>query len=456
MRKSLSVFSLVMINVIAVDSLRTLPMSAEYGLTLVFYYLMAGIIFFIPTALVAAELATGWPQRGGIYVWVREAFGERFGFVVIWLQWFYNLVWYPTILSLVAATLAYLINPHLVDNVYYMLFVVFAVFWGATTVNLFGMRAAGIMSSFAALFGTLIPMGLIMLLGIVWIAMGKPIQIQFSFTNFFPKITHINTLVLITAMLYGLVGTEMSAVHAQEVENPQRDYPKALLWSTIIILISLIGGSLAIAMVVPIAKLSILAGLLQAFSEFFAAFHMQWMMPIVAILIICGSIGGVGAWIIGPTKGLLAASEDGTLPAVFSRVNRYDSPYILLFAQGIIFSLLCLLFLFMPTVNSTFWVLTDISAQLSLIVYLGMFAAAIYLRYKFPDVKRAFTIPGGKIGIWIVGLLGLSSSLFAIIIGFIPPAQVAIGGFLRYEWILVIGMIIGCFVPLVLYQLQHP
>ena len=96
-KKTLGAFGLAMINVIAVDSLRSLPFSAEYGFSLVFFYILAAITFFFPTALVAAELATGWPNKGGIYVWVREAFGERWGFLVIWLQWIYNVVWYPTI-----------------------------------------------------------------------------------------------------------------------------------------------------------------------------------------------------------------------------------------------------------------------------------------------------------------------------------------------------------------------
>ncbi len=453
-KRVLSVFSLIMINVIAVDSLRTLPMSAEYGFTLVFYYLAAGLIFFIPTALVAAELATGWPETGGIYIWVREAFGERFSFVIVWLQWFYNLCWYPTILSLVAATLAYVINPHLVDNVYYMLIVVFSVFWGATAVNCFGMRAAGIMSNFAALVGTLIPMIFIIVLGIVWIALGKPIQIDFTIPTFFPKITHINTLVLLTAMLYGLVGTEMSAVHAQEVKNPSRDYPRALFFSTIIILSTLIFASLAIAIVVPLKQMGILTGLLQAFQAFFVAFHMKWMMPVVAILIICGSIGGVGAWIIGPTKCLLVASRDGTLPDIFSKVNKHQAPYVLLVAQGIIFTVLCSVFLFMPTVNSSFWVLTDVAAQLSLIVYIGMFMSAICLRYRHPNVKRAFTVPGGKLGMWIVCSLGLLSCVFAIAIGFLPPDQVQVGGLIRYEVILVMGMFVGCLVPLIIYSVR--
>src|SRR5262245_25822142 len=110
-KKILGVFSLVMINVIAVDSLRSLPFSATYGFSLIFYYLLAAICFFFPVALVAAELATGWPNKGGIYVWVREAFGERWGFLVIWLQWIYNVVWYPTILAFIAGTIAYLFDP---------------------------------------------------------------------------------------------------------------------------------------------------------------------------------------------------------------------------------------------------------------------------------------------------------------------------------------------------------
>jgi len=84
-KRVLSVFSLVMINVIAVDSLRSLPISAAYGFSIVFYYLLAAILFFVPVALIAAELATAWPETGGLYVWVREAFGRRWGF-------FYDLV----------------------------------------------------------------------------------------------------------------------------------------------------------------------------------------------------------------------------------------------------------------------------------------------------------------------------------------------------------------------------
>ena len=129
-----------MINVIAVDSIRTLPFAASLGFSLLFYYLIAALLFFIPSAMVSAELGTGWPTRGGIYIWVREAFGGRWSFVVIWLNWIYNIVWYPTIMAIIAASIAYFINPELISNRAYMASTIIILFWLATYANFHGMR----------------------------------------------------------------------------------------------------------------------------------------------------------------------------------------------------------------------------------------------------------------------------------------------------------------------------
>ncbi len=380
-RKVLSVFSLVMINVIAVDSLRTLPLSAEYGFSLVFFYILAAIVFFLPIAFVAAELATGWPETGGIYVWVREAFGNRWAFFTIWLQWIYNVVWYPTILAFIAATLAYIINPHLANDRTYLLVTVLSIFWGATIANCFGMRLSSWITTVGAIFGTIIPMVFIIILGAIWIYNGKHIQIDFSWHSFFPNLKHIDNLVFLAAVLFGLIGMEMSAVHAEEVENPQRDYPRASFYSTIIIIASLTLASLAIALVVPQKQLSLVSGLIDAFAIFFNTYHMPWMIPVIAVLIIIGAIACVSAWIIGPTKGLLIASRDADLIATFQHVNKYGAPVPILILQAVIFTILCSIFLLMPTVNSSYWILSDLTAQLALMVYVMMFSAAIYLRY---------------------------------------------------------------------------
>src|SRR3990167_2781321 len=174
-KKPLTIFSLVAINVIAIDSLRGLPFSAEYGFSAVFYYLLAALTFFIPVSLVSAELATAWPETGGLYVWVREAFGKEIGFLTIWLQWFYNIAWYPTIMSFIAVSISYMINPALSHNKLFMICVVMFVFWGCTWVNCLGMRFSSWVSNFSAVVGTLIPMFFIVMLGVMWVVDKNPI-----------------------------------------------------------------------------------------------------------------------------------------------------------------------------------------------------------------------------------------------------------------------------------------
>lgn len=449
--RPLRLFDLIMINIIAVDSLRSLPFSAEYGFSLVFFYLLASISFFVPTALVSAELATGWPNKGGIYVWVREAFGDLAGFIIIWLQWVYNVVWYPTILSFIGATLAYLINPALADSKVYMLLVIIVIFWSATFINFYGMKISSVVSTLGALFGTLFPMIFIIFLGVLWLWLGNPTQIHFKKAEFFPILTDPNNYSFLTAVLFGLVGMEMSAVHADEVKNAGRVYPRAILYSSIIIFVSLVCSSLAIAIVVPRHELSVVTGLVQAFEIFFSAYHLKWMGPIITVLIILGGVGSVATWIIGPTKGLFVAARDGNAPAIFGTVNKKGVPVTILIFQATIFTILCTVFLMMPTVSSSYWLLTAMTAQLAMIVYLALFSAGIWLRIKFPNVKREFKIPFGKVGMFFVCLLGILSSLTAIILGFIPPAQLHMGQTWVYEFILIFGICLLVSPPIIIY-----
>jgi len=456
----LTVFSLVMINIIAVDSLRTLPIGAEYGFSLVFYYGLAALIFFIPIALVTAELATGWPATGGLYVWVREAFGERIGFFTIWLQWVYNVVWYPTILAFIAGTFAYLFDPTLVDNKLYMFLSVLGMFWGATFLNCLGMKASSIISTLGAILGTMIPMGFIIILGIIWFVTGRPEQIEFTYHSVLPDLSSINNLAFISAVLFGLIGIEMSGVHAEEVRDPSKDYPKALVISAIFILLTLVLSSLAISMVVPHDELNLVSGLMDAFERFFQAYNMTWMNPVIAVLIIIGGISGVSTWVIGPTKGLLAATRDGSIPPYFKRVNKKGVPVTILILQGVIFSVMSMVFIFMPTISSSYWLLSALTAQLALIVYIVMFAAAIKLRYSQPNTKRAYRVPGNKTGMWIVAGVGIVTCTIATFLGFLPPREIDVGNLTFYETFLVSGIIIFCLIPLVLYAFRkddwHP
>src|ERR1043165_2596563 len=335
-KKPLGVFSLAMMNVIAVDSLRSLPIAAQFGYALIFFYLLAALLFFIPTALVTAELATTWPSTGGAYIWIRTAFGVRWGWFAIWLQWIYNVVWYPTILSFVIAAFAYLIDPHLVQHKIYLLSTILIIWWSVTALSCLGLRVSSWLSSIGALVGTLIPMLFMIVLAIIWIKSARPLAIHFSSYSFFPSLNNFNNLAFLTTIIFGLMGLEMSAVHAGDVHNPQKDFPRALFWSTSLILITLVMGSLAIALIIPVNQLNILSGLTEAYVAFFNSYHLPFFIPIIISLIIIGSLCSISTWVIGPTRGLLIATYESQITGLnwLLKVNRFGAPVSLLLFQG--------------------------------------------------------------------------------------------------------------------------
>ena len=449
-KKSLGIFSLVMINIIAVDSIRALPISAEYGWSLIFYYILGAILFMIPSALAAAELTTGWPHKGGAYVWVREAFGRYWAFWVASLLWVYNIVWYPTILSLLVSTTFYLISPTLAYNKEVVFVAIVLLYWFAMALNSFGMRISALVSAIGSIFGTLLPIVIIIMLGLIWVVSGRQIAIPFTFSKVVPDMSTMSQMAVLTGMLFGMVGLEMSAVHANEVEKPQRNYPLALLVSVLIIIISSILGSLAIAIVIPQSEINLSVALIESFDIFLKAYHLQMFLPLIAVCIFISGLSGVSAWIIGPSKCMLIASEDGLLPAVLAKTNHDGVPMNLMWLQGFVFTLIAILFLFFPGFNSSYWLLTAMTAELSVLFYIMIFLSLIKLRAQKSEVPRSFKIPGGIIGVYIVGGIGLLTCIFVFIVGLYPPSQIPMHNPWIYELTLCGGLIILSLAPLLL------
>jgi len=453
-KHALTIFSLTMITVGSVDSIRNLPATALFGSQLIAFFILGALFFLIPTALVSAELASGWAKQGGVYIWVKEAFGKKAGFLAIWLQWIENVIWYPTILSFVAGTIGYLIAPSLANNPYFLWAVIVSSFWGATLVNLGGMRSSGLFSSICTISGLLLPMSLIIGLGAAWIFGDNPVQVQFDAASVIPHWQDHTMWVSLTAIILSFCGIEIATVHANDVENPQRAFPRALIYSVCIILSTLILGSLAIAVVLPQQDINLVAGIMQAFGAFFARYDLLWLMPVVAFMLVMGGFGGVSNWIIAPTKGLLVAAQDGNLPPFFQRTNQHGAPVVMLVGQAVIVTILSSLFLFMPSVNGSYWLLTALAAQLYMLMYLLMFIAAVKLRITAPDHPRAFRIPGGMLGMLSVvgiGMIGVFTTLF---VSFMPPEGINVGSVSRYESMLVFGLLLMCSPPFISSWLQ--
>ena len=452
----LGIFVLAMMTFAAIASLRGLPSMAEYGFSSAFYYIFIAIIFFLPVSLVSAELATGWPQNGGVYLWVKEAFGQRWGFLSIWLQWIQNVCWYPTLLSFAAGALAFIFNPELVNDPIYVVSVILVVYWASTLAAFRGLKFSGIVTTVGTVGGTLIPGIVIIILGAVWLLSGSPSQIDLSWSAFIPDLTSLSNIVFAASVLLLYGGMEVSAVHAREVKNPQKDYPKAIFIALVLTVGIFVFGTLAVGIVVPQAQINLVSGVMQAFAYFFEAYSIGWLIPIFAILIVFGAIGQVGAWIVGPSKGMLETAKEGTLPPFLQKTNKEGVATHVMIVQGLVVTALSMVFLFMPDVNSSFWILTALTAQLYLIMYVFMLAAAIKLKYSKPKVRRPYTVPGGKLGMWICAGVGGLAAIAAIFIGFVPPSQLGSGNILAYELFLFGGIAILGGAPLLIYQLRKP
>jgi len=457
----LTVFALAMMNVATVMSLRGLPMMAVEGLTMFFYILFSSLLFLVPVSLVSAELATGWPQSGGIYRWVKEAFGSKTGFVAIWLQWIQNVIWYPTVLSFAAAALSYLFfDKALAENRWFNFAVINIVFWAATLINFKGVKLAGRVTTIGVIGGTILPGLLIILLGFIWWFSGNPLEFLKPgagvTVSFLPDFSKFSTRAFLGGILLLFAGMEVGAVHVTELKNPAGQYPKAIFIAMFIIIIIFTLGSLAIAAAMPAADIDLNAGILQAFQDLLHKFGIGWLVPVIGFLLAFGALAGVLAWIAGPSKGLLATATDGDLPPFMARLNKFGVQRNILIIQGTIVSVISFVYLVMPDVSSAYFILSILTISPYLVMYFLLYITFVKLRYSQPNVQRAYKVPGGKAGMWIIAGIGLVAVLFAFIIGFFPPAQLTVGSPVFYVWFLIGGVALFVLMPIIIGFLKKP
>ena len=222
--------TLAFMTTASVASLRSAPTMAVYGLTCVFLYLVPAIIFLLPQSLVAAELASGW--TGGVFRWVSEGLSPAWGLLAVWCQFAMTIFYYPTLLGFVASTLAYMFNPDLADNGVYTGVVIVVVFWLGVFMSARG-GTGGIakLASSGLLIGTLIPGAILVILGIVYLLQGNSSAAPMDADHLIPQWTGIASLVLIVNNFLSYSGMEMNAVHVGSLENPKKEFPRAMFFA---------------------------------------------------------------------------------------------------------------------------------------------------------------------------------------------------------------------------------
>src|SRR5215510_13199245 len=299
----ISWIALALMTTSSVASLRAAPTMAVYGLACVFLYIVPAIVFLLPTSLVSAELASGW--TGGVYNWVSQGISKPMGFLAVWCQFAMTIFYYPSLLGFVASTLAYVINPALASSGVWTALVIVVVYWTGVWVSSRGTSGVAGLASGGLIIGTLVPGILLVLLGVVFLGQGNESAAPMTASHLLPAWTGIASLVLIVNNFLSYSGMEMNAVHVSDLRNPAKEFPKAMFVSMALVLAIFILPALAISWVVPSQTLSLTAGVMQAFDAVYAHFGIQWLTPITALAIICASLGGMLAWLAGPSKGLL-------------------------------------------------------------------------------------------------------------------------------------------------------
>ncbi|WAP53211.1 amino acid permease [Arthrobacter sp. ATA002] len=330
-----------------------------------------------------------------------EAFGPRWAFVAMFMLFIEVSIWFPTVLTFGAVSLAYTgtnqnLDAQLSGNKAFVLAVVLVVYWLATFIAFRGAGAFSKVAQWGGIIGTIIPAAVLIVLGFSYYFAGNTPQIQMGWGEVIPDFTNFSNVVLAASIFLFYAGMEMNAIHVKEVKNPTRDYPIAVLIAALGTVVIFVLGTLAIAFVVPQADINLTQSLLTSYNDMFAWAGIGWAGPIIAAMLLIGVLAGVVTWVAGPSSGLLAVAKAGYLPRFWQHTNKHGMGTHIMFFQAFVVTALGLVYVVLPSVQAAYQILSQLTVILYLIMYMLMFAGAIYLRYSPAQPPPA--VPGSRRG----------------------------------------------------------
>jgi amino acid transporter len=420
-------WDVLLFNIVTVLGPRWIAAAAHNGTSSISLWFLAALLFFVPTALVIAELSTRFPQEGGLYAWSKDAFGEFHGFVAGWTYWIYTLFYFPALLFASAAMAAYIGGigyAPLAQNRSFLLAGSFALFFVAVFMNIIGLRVGKWLQNAGAV-GTFVPlMMLIVAAACVWYRHGS--TTQFTWSNIQPH-WNWDTVNFWPQIAFAFGGLELVSSMSEEVKNPRKTFPRAILGSGIVIAVIYIAGTIAVLSLMSSVNVDPKSGVFQALTIASATLKITALGIIAAVLVTVGNAGGVGSTVAGISRVPFAVGVDRYLPRAFAKVHpKWQTPYVSILVQAVISGAILLLSQISETTVSAYQILVDATNILYFIPFLYMYAAVIKLAYR-PDreTSTAALIPGGKAGVWFAGGLGFIIVLASIILSVIPPGETA-------------------------------
>ena len=425
--RGLRLRDLILFNIVAVLGLRHLATSAKFGPSSLVIWILAALLFFIPQGLAVIELSSRFPQEGGIYAWTKNALGERHAFLCGWCYWINNVLYYPNLLISTAAIATYVIgqgDSGLKDDWTYVLISTLVALWFAVILNIVGVGTGKWLQNAGGL-GTYIPGVILIALGLYGVISTAPAN-EITLATLKPDLANFSSLNLLATIAFAFAGLELSSTMGDEVENPKRNLPRSVFIAAPLIALAYVLGTGTVLWFVPNSEINLVAGFLQAISNGAERLGsgLAWLAPVCAALYTIGSIGGIGAWLIGPARVAFVIGLDNYFPPAFGRVHpRWHTPYVAILVQAALATLF-LLFSVVgqgTTVETVYLILLDTQLLIYFIPYIYLFIVFLLHRFRGSEGGDVTLAPGGTIGAWILGLSGLGVTLFAMGVATIPP-----------------------------------
>ena len=409
----------VLFNITAIVGLRWLTTAAsQFGLASLTVWVVAMLVFFIPSAIAVRELADIDPSSGGIYCWVDRAYGPRQAFVAGWLYWVNNLLYFPSLLVTTAAIAAYAGGPRtaaLGNDPGFIRIVSLVGLWVAVWLNVVGLRVGKWLQNLGGI-GTWIPALLFVLLA-VWgfAARGSATPIQVG--GLVPTHFDLPSINLFATMTFAFAGLELAPTLGGEIHDAAATLRRGVVVSGFAIVAVYIIGTAAMLVALPQEMVSVTNGMPQAAQslvERIGVPGISWLPAIIAILLTLGNLGGVGAWLAGSARLPFAAGVNDALPPAFARLHpRWQTPYVSLILMGVVATIFIVASLANASVKSAYLLLTQTTLILFFLPYVYIFVVYLKLRRQRTS------------GTLVLGLLGLAAVLLSIGLGFVPPSDEA-------------------------------
>ena len=466
--RTLSFFGFFAITASMVMTVYEYPTFASSGFQLVFFLVIGGLFWFLPVALCAAEMATvqGW-ESGGIFAWVGNTLGKRMGFAALFFQWFQITVGFVTMSFFVLAALSFVFKwDALYNNPLVMFFGVLIIVWALTFTQLGGTKFTARISKIGFLGGILLPAAILFIGLAAYFLTGGASQITIDFSTLIPDFTKVDTLVIFASFILAYMGVEASASHINELKNPTRNYPLAMIILVIMTIVLDALGGLAVATTLPAEVLdgNLSFGVIEAFKMIFVTHFgpgFEWLVYGVAILLALGVLAEISAWIVGPSRALLETAHDGILPPTFKKTNKHGISVKTVIIQAIIVTIwdavLCGSIALSGGSSSSVGYLTAIglTVVIYLVGYILFFLGYFVLIFKKKDLPRKFQLPGGTPFKAVFAGLGLVMTVGTLIISFFPSSELTDQANLVYQTTLMVCFAISVSLPFIIYALRH-